>query len=53
MFTLAFCTLALAALADRGTPLFKVHSTVINRRNYDLPSAIRVSAGKKSVMKFN
>src|SRR5438445_1112690 len=34
-------TLALAAFADRGAPLFEVHSSVINRRNDNFTSAIR------------
>jgi hypothetical protein len=41
IFTIAVITLALASFADLGTPLFKVQSTVRNRRNYNLPFAIR------------
>jgi len=29
-----------AAFADYGMPILKIHSTVINRRNYDLPYTI-------------
>jgi hypothetical protein len=41
MFTIAVITLALSSFADLGTPLFEVQSTVINRGNYNLPSAVR------------
>jgi hypothetical protein len=41
IFTPGVHTLALAAFADRGAPLFEVHSSVINRWNYNFTSAIR------------
>ena len=40
MFTIAVRALVLAAFANCGAPLFEIHSTVINRRNYNLPAAI-------------
>jgi hypothetical protein len=41
MFTIVLRTLARAAFANCGLPLFEGHSAVIDRRNYNLPAAIR------------
>src|SRR5712692_3949401 len=38
--TRTLCTLALAAFADFGLPLFKVHRTVISRGNCELSLAV-------------
>jgi hypothetical protein len=41
IFAFAVRRPALASFAHYGVSIFEVHSTVINRRNYHLPFAIR------------